>query len=193
VDSKFLRESASAFGVDPATMGVDANVQSVTRRIDRARLSGLSEGAKWLAENRPTPRQADVICHGDFHPLNIMVDGAALSGVIDWADVTLAEPAYDIAGLRVIALYADPGVPGWARGPADVARRLMVRRYMSVYRAAAPLDAGNLPYYEAIRMLSALAFTGEDRPQAGNPWNAPHTKARLIRQFRRVTGVQLRV
>lgn len=193
VDGELLRESARTFGVDLATLGVDADVESVARRIERADLSGLSEGASWLARNRPSPRQADVICHGDFHPLNIMVEGKALVGVIDWANVTLAEPAYDIAGLRVIALYADQGVPVRARGAADLVRRLMVRRYMSVYRAAAPLDTRNLPYYEAIRVLSALAFTGEERPQAGNPWNAPHTKARLIRHFRRITGLQLRI
>ncbi len=188
-----LRESARTFGVDPAGMGVDADVQSVTRRIDHAGLGGLAEGARWLAQHRPAPAQAEVICHGDFHPHNIMVAGGKLSGVIDWADVHLAEPAYDIAGLRVIALFADQGVPRWARPATDVARRLMVRRYMSLYRAAAPLDTRNLSYYEAIRMLSALTFTGEDRPQAGNPWNAPHTKARLIRQFERVSGVRLRI
>jgi aminoglycoside phosphotransferase (APT) family kinase protein len=146
VDGELSRESARTFGVDPATMGVGAGVQIVARRIERSSLSGLSEGARWLAEDRPTPRRADVICHGDFHSNNIMVDGTALSGVMDWADVSLAEPAYDIAGLRVIALYADQGVPAWARGPVDVARRLMVGRYMSVYRAAAPLDTHNLPY-----------------------------------------------
>jgi hypothetical protein len=69
----------------------------------------------------------------------------------------------------------------------------MVGRYMSVYRAAAPLDTRNLPYYQAIRVLSALAFTGEARPQAGNPWNAPHTKARLVRQFERVSGLRVRI
>jgi aminoglycoside phosphotransferase (APT) family kinase protein len=122
-----------------------------------------------------------------------MVEGGKLSGVIDWADVTLAEPAYDIAGLRVITLFADQGVPRWARPATDLARRLMVRSYMRAYRAAAPLDARNLPYYEAIRILSALAFTGEDRPQVGNPWNASHTKARLIRQFEQVSGVRVRL
>ena len=48
-----------------------------------------------------------------------------------------------------------PGVPAWGRGLAGVARRFMVRRYMGVYRAAAPLQARNLPYYEAVRILSA--------------------------------------
>jgi aminoglycoside phosphotransferase (APT) family kinase protein len=191
VGGELLRESAQTFGVDLATMRVEARVEDVGRRIDRAGLGGLSEGARWLVRNRPAPAQAEVISHGDFHPHNIMVEGGRLSGVIDWADVTLAEPAYDIAGLRVIALYADPGVPRWARRPTNMMRRLMVGRYMSLYRSAAPLDTRNLPYYEAIRILSALAFTGEDRPQVGNPWNAPHIKARLVREFERVSGVRV--
>jgi hypothetical protein len=69
----------------------------------------------------------------------------------------------------------------------------MVRRYMSVYRAMAPLQTRNLAYYEAIRILSALAFAGEQRPQAGNPWNAPHTMAVLIRRFEAISGVRVRV
>jgi aminoglycoside phosphotransferase (APT) family kinase protein len=193
VSGERLRESAHTFDVDLATMGVEARVEDVGRRIDRAGLGGLLEGARWLVRHRPAPTQAEVICHGDFHPHNLMIEGGRLSGVIDWADVTLAEPTYDIAGLRVIALYADLGVPRWARGPTNMMRRLMVGRYMSVYRSAAPLDTRHLPYYEAIRILSALAFTGEDRPPAGNPWNAPHIKARLVREFERVSGVRVKI
>jgi aminoglycoside phosphotransferase (APT) family kinase protein len=193
VSGEFVRESARAFGVDLATIGVEADLQRLSERIEREGLGGLSSGATWLVQKRPAPAQAEVLCHGDFHPLNIMVEGTSVSGVIDWANAALAEPAYDISSLRVIALYADPGVPSWARGAVNMARRLMVRRYMSVYRAAAPLETRNLLYYEAIRILSALAFAAEPRIQAGNPWNAPHTVARLVRQFRRITGLQLRI
>jgi hypothetical protein len=84
-------------------------------------------------------------------------------------------------------------MPAWARGVASVARRLMVRHYMSVYRAAAPLQARNLPYYEAVRVLSALTFAGEQRPQAGNPWNAPHTVTALVQRFEGISGVRVRV
>jgi len=188
-----LAERARAFGMDPATMSVKADVQRLHQRIAREGLTGLLPGADWLVGNLPTPAQAEVICHGDFHPLNVMMDGDRLSGVIDWANTAIAEPAYDIAGLRVIALYADPGVPVAARGAATLVRRLMVRRYMSVYRAAAPIETRNLAYYEAIRILSALTFAGEQRPQAGNPWNAPHTVAVLVREFERISGLRVRV
>lgn len=188
-----LADRARAFGVDPATMSVKADVERLHQRIAREGLKGLLPGADWLVAHLPAPVQAEVICHGDFHPLNIMMDGDRLSGVIDWANATLAEPAYDIASLRTIALHADPGVPAAARGAATLVRRLMVRRYMSVYRAAATLETRNLAYYEAIRILSALTFAGEQRPQAGNPWNAPHTVAVLAREFARTSGIRVRV
>lgn len=188
-----LREGARALGVDPAMMGVQADVERLHRRIARERLMGLLPGADWLVDRLPAPAQGEVICHGDFHPLNIMMDGDRLSGVIDWANAVIAEPAYDVAGLCTIALYADPGVPTWARGLAGLARRLMVSRYMGVYRAALPLETRNLAYYEAIRILSALTFAGEQRPQSGNPWNAPHTVAGLVRRFAAISGVRVRV
>jgi len=188
-----LADRLRAFGVDPATMSVKADVQRLHQRIAREGLTGLLPGADWLVGNLPMPAQAEVICHGDFHPLNIMMDGERLSGVIDWANAAIADPAYDIAGLRTIALYADPGVPPAARGAATMVRRLMVRRYMSVYRAAAVLDTRNLAYYEAIRILSALTFAREERPQAGNPWNAPHIVAVLVREFERISGLRVRV
>jgi aminoglycoside phosphotransferase (APT) family kinase protein len=188
-----LRECAQALGLDPLVMGVQADVERLHRRIAREKLAGLLPAADWLVAHFPAPVQAEVICHGDFHPLNIMMDGGRISGVIDWANVVLGEPAYDIAALRTIGFYADLGVPAWARGPATLARRLMVRRYMSLYRAAAPLETRNLPYYEAIRILSALTFAGEQRLQAGNPWNAPHTVKWLVRRFDAITGIRVRV
>jgi len=84
-------------------------------------------------------------------------------------------------------------VPAAARGVAPLVRRLMVRRYMSVYRAAAPLETRNLAYYEAIRILSALIFAGEPRSQPANPWNAPHTVKRLVCEFERISGIRVRV
>jgi aminoglycoside phosphotransferase (APT) family kinase protein len=188
-----VRESAGALGVDPAVMGVQADVERLHRRIVRDGLKALRPAADWLVGHFPAPVQAAVICHADFHPLNIMMDGNRLSGVIDWANVVIGEPAYDVAALRTIAFYVDPGVPAWARGPTNLARRLMVRRYMSLYRAAAALETRNLPYYEAVRILSALIFAAEERPPAGNPWNAPHTVGRLVGAFERTSGIPVRL
>ena len=41
--------------------------------------------------------------------------------------------------------------------------------------------------------LSRRNLTYDFRPQVGNPWNAPRTKARLIREFERVSGVHVQI
>ncbi|WP_338720644.1 aminoglycoside phosphotransferase family protein [Devosia sp. XK-2] len=47
----------------------------------------------------------DRLCHGDFHPFNIMVDGDR-SGIIDWLDATLGPAAADIArSYMLVALH----------------------------------------------------------------------------------------
>ncbi|HLG48523.1 MAG TPA: phosphotransferase [Reyranella sp.] len=193
VSGEGLRESARALGVDPAVMGVQADLERLRRRIVRDGLDALLPAADWLLGHIPAPVQAEVICHGDFHPLNIMMEGGRVSGVIDWANVVICEPAYDIAALRTIGLYVDLGLPAWARDASNLARRLMVGRYMTLYRATAPLETRNLAYYEAIRILSALIFAGEPRSQPANPWNAPHTVKRLVGAFERTTGIRVRV
>jgi aminoglycoside phosphotransferase (APT) family kinase protein len=38
-----------------------------------------------------------VVSHGDLHVRHILVDGDAASGVIDWGDVCLADPAVDLS------------------------------------------------------------------------------------------------
>jgi hypothetical protein len=64
------------------------------------------------------PRKA-AICHGDFHPLNILADKNQPTGVIDWANAVIAEPAMDvgsaIANISAVPLEGDRdrGKPWW--------------------------------------------------------------------------------
>ncbi len=43
--------------------------------------------------------------HGDLHPRNVLVDRGALSGVIDWGDITAGDRATDLASIWM--LFAD--------------------------------------------------------------------------------------
>jgi aminoglycoside phosphotransferase (APT) family kinase protein len=47
------------------------------------------------AEDLPPP-EAPVVAHGDLHFRHLLVDGGHASGVIDWGDVCLADPAIDL-------------------------------------------------------------------------------------------------
>lgn len=80
--------------------------------------------------------------HGDLHPRNVLVEGGAISAVIDWGDITSGDPATDLAALwmlfddplaRRAALAAYGGV-----SPATLARA----RGWAVHLGAALLDNG---------------------------------------------------
>lgn len=43
--------------------------------------------------------------HGDLHPRNVLVEGGALSGIIDWGDMTAGDRATDLASIWM--LFAD--------------------------------------------------------------------------------------
>jgi aminoglycoside phosphotransferase (APT) family kinase protein len=54
----------------------------------------------------------DQICHGDFHPANILLTTQG-DVVIDWNDATLGNPLADVARFSVLALgaVATPQIP----------------------------------------------------------------------------------
>jgi aminoglycoside phosphotransferase (APT) family kinase protein len=45
--------------------------------------------------------------HGDLHARNVLVEGGALCGVIDWGDITAGDPATDVASIWM--LFEEPG------------------------------------------------------------------------------------
>lgn len=60
------------------------------------------------AEDLPPP-EAPVVTHGDLHFRHLLVDGGRASGVIDWGDVCLADPAID---LSLLWSFVAPGQRG---------------------------------------------------------------------------------
>lgn len=75
--------------------------------LDRAagRLAAMGDGvdrgrieAAWSALRRlPASSAPPSWLHGDLHPLNILVDGGSVSGVVDFGDMTAGDRATDLA------------------------------------------------------------------------------------------------
>ncbi len=193
IDGKHLAASAQSHGIDPALLTVVGELGRIRGRIAKTGLIGLLPGIDWLERNLRRPQEAEVICHGDFHPLNIMVAGDRLVGVIDWPQAIAAEPAFDVACTLVLLRFADAGFAGPLRSLFELARAMLVRRYLAAYRAARPFRDANIAYYEALRVLSALVSAGEYPPGPRNPWHKPHVLAALYRHFEAVSGVKVEV
>ncbi len=169
--------------------GVLAELQE---RVARSSFAGLAPGLQWLEANRPAGGGEQVICHGDFHPENILSEAGELTGVLDWELAVVAEPAFDVGNTLVLLGRAEPDVRrgfGWL---ARLAQRVLASRYYSVYRAARPLDAQAVRYYEAYRCFRSFLGTVEGRWAEG-PGPAPWSARRLAAAFRKLTAVAIEV
>jgi aminoglycoside phosphotransferase (APT) family kinase protein len=191
VPGEALLASARAHGLDPALFTLAGELRRLAGRIERARLTGLEDGIAWLERNRPAPAQPEVVCHGDFHPLNVVMAEGVVTGVVDWSQAISAEPAFDVAATRALLLFPSVDAPPWLGWLVAPVRRLIVRRYVEGYRAAAPLETHNLPYFEGLRILAALIFVGERRSGPRNPWSTPPVLATICRRFERLSGVRV--
>lgn len=183
-----------AIGRDTITL--EGHLAQLESRIVRGSLDGLRPAMAWLLERRPPEPGRRVICHGDFHPHNILVSGSTVTAVIDWPNTIVADPAYDVAATKTI-LSLTPvelsAVPGALRWLVRVARPVMVKRYLMGYGRRRSLDPGALAYYEALSCMRGLARAAESRHRRGpvptNPLDASSFAERLAAHFSRITGI----
>ena len=83
----------------------------------------------------------DRLCHGDFHPANVM-RSAHGGTVIDWSNATAGDLTADIAQTLLIVNLGEPP-PGSAlaiRRLDAVGRRIIRSRYLAVYARRQPFD-----------------------------------------------------
>jgi aminoglycoside phosphotransferase (APT) family kinase protein len=186
------------------THTVEGQIALLEARIIRSALLGLAPAQGWLRANQPTVGGPQVICHGDFHPLNILVDGGReVSGVLDWPNMLFAERACDVAASRAILRYAPVDlapVPGHLRWLVRAAPLALAHRFMVGHRRAEPLDEAALRYYEALACMRQLVRVAENRTAADakgaaplNPLDASRFGERLGRRFAKLTGVTPRL
>ena len=83
----------------------------------------------------------DSLCHGDFHPANILMAGDE-PVLIDWTNTMRGDPAADVARTRMIIRLgeAPPGTSFALRALTFVGRNLLLSLYLRSYRNVRPLD-----------------------------------------------------
>jgi len=184
-------------GLEPKNLTFDAHLAQLADRASRGRLSGLAPGFEWLVQRRPPRPEPRAICHGDFHPYNILMAGNQVTGVLDWPHTIVADPAFDVATTLVILKLVPMGISDLGaplRWLASAARPLLVGAYLRRYRRRRPLDREKLAYYEAAACMKALVRAGELRgaPAGETAPNVLFESAyteRVLNHFRALTGV----
>ena len=190
IDPEPVRRALARAGVRRMRWPSSATCGSWNARSSGRSLVGLRPGARWLADNRPPAVEDTVVCHGDFHPLNVLVDQGRVSGVIDWSArrLRLGDPAYDVGATAAILAHGPVNVPDLLAGPINLGRRCFVAAYRRAYVRDRPIDRDRIRYYEALRSLVFLVEAGAAR-QAEAGVIPPILKRTAFGDERTVRGV----
>jgi len=136
----------------------------------------LTAAARWLIDH-PLPSAAEVLCHGDLHPFNLLADGDHVT-VLDWSAALLAPRTHDV-GFTSLLLGEPPLLVPAALRPlvrgvgAGLARRF-VRRYQ--LHANVTIEVADLQWHQGVACLRALVEVagwvrnGLIQNQDGHPW-----------------------
>ena len=80
--------------------------------------------------------QPAAVIHLDLHPLNVLVEGARVTAVLDWANQRIGDPRADIARTRSILGLA-PLPDGIDRAAATAALRALEASWLAAYEGVA--------------------------------------------------------
>lgn len=158
-------------------LGVLDHRLSLPRRVaatlDVPELTSALSAAEALAPRAINDER--VVCHGDFHPLNVIVDDTRAS-VIDWTDAALGPREADVS--RTALLFDVAVIAAKSAVERAVLSRVgprMSRRYVHAYEQHAPLDHDLMKVWEVfhalhgwaqLEMLQAGGFEGESSSAA---------------------------
>lgn len=111
---------------------------------------------RWFDAHRPEAVR-EVVCHGDLHALNVLVNGEV--AVIDWEMAAIGDPAFDIARTKLLLNAVPMEIPAAARPLLQRLGRRAASRFEAAYLALSPVPAQAIHWYEALhaaRMASLI-------------------------------------
>ncbi len=195
--SSGVANSLRDFGIAAEAFRIAGQLRLLQRYVTEPALVHLKPVVNWLIENRPDERDELSICHGDFHPGNVMVDGGRVSGVLDWPGALLADAEYDVAVSLVLMTVAGPSlVPEAPPGIFDA----FAAAHLDSYSRRRTLDPVRLRYYRAHRAVRAFirgtvvrtpGVDPELAPRDQYPWAEEGALRRLASVIKETTGIDV--
>jgi aminoglycoside phosphotransferase (APT) family kinase protein len=195
IDPQPIRDQLDREG-DEAPSTVDGLLGMLERLAAGFQRADLAAAARWLLEHPPPPA-ADVVCHGDLHPFNLLVSDKRVT-VLDWSNCMLAPRTHDVAFTSLMLAEPSIAVPAPLRPLLRSAGRLLARRFIRRYERNAQVTVApaELAWHRAVVCLRALTEVaswvhhGVVADHESHPWLVigQVTAARLSA----VTGIEVR-
>jgi len=142
-------------------------------------LSG--ENARLQAWLDRVPARAPALLHLDYHPLNVLADGARLSAVLDWANARPGDPRADLA--RTVSILRLAPLPV---GPVGAAARGTIRLLEAGWRRGYEQTAGPMGDMRPFYAWAGAMMERDLAQHVGHPGAAWLTEAHMdrIRRWR---------
>jgi aminoglycoside phosphotransferase (APT) family kinase protein len=158
---------------------LEGRLRGLKKNADRH--SWLLDSVNWLLDSQPAQPAQLAICHGDFHPLNILVSEGRVTGVLDWPGFIIADPVLDVAFTTVLLSIAGDHV--FPQINIDE----FVREYLATYMADNSIDLTNFEYYKVLRCVTALV----DGIEGQELWRRPPILRSLVEYIQSITGIEV--
>ena len=166
-----LREIPHAFASDATRAQspgdepplLDRLLKIIADRVENGPLPGLREALQRISQRAPRFRSSpQSIVHMDYHPLNVMVHGMRVTGVIDWVNTDVGDRHLDAAMTAVILSSSALEHPRWMRDNlvGNGLRASFAALYMPLYHAMAPMNFERFRYCQAVAALLRLSMLG---------------------------------
>ena len=139
-----------------------AQREQLERQIERA--EGFSEDKKRRALEHAArlPDDSRALCHGDFHPGNILFnqDNNHQAVIIDWSAATRGHPLADVARTSVLFEIARilSSAPVQVRIIMKFARRLLHTHYLQAYLKLRPGTLDDIEFWRVPQRFAGAAW-----------------------------------
>jgi aminoglycoside phosphotransferase (APT) family kinase protein len=188
IDPAPLAKAIHAAGIDQSVLFVGYRFESFKKRASE--FPWLDPVVEWLVNNRPAEPAKLSICHGDYHPLNILVENDEVIGVLDWSGFLIGDPAIDIGNTIVLITIPFKHVaPTLGFDFSNVDFQDVAEIYLQAYQSEKSLDRTHLDYYRVNRCANALMEGAQGQPV----WQHPLIVRELRQYIYSATGISLRL
>ncbi len=179
----FVRTQSKLHKLDPASPGLreipralaplaglsadspllDRVLAIIAGRVETGPLPGLREALNLVTQRAARFRAVPAsLVHMDYHPLNVMVDGVRVTGVLDWVNADVGDRHLDAAMTAVILSSSALEKPRWMRDNVvgNGLRASFAALYVPLYHAMGPIDFERFRYCQAVAALLRLSMLG---------------------------------
>jgi len=180
IDPKPIVKKITEGSLDIGLLSFESRLEWLRTNVN-LNFNWLNEAVEWLFENRPNDPEILSVCHGDFHPMNLLFNDGKVQAILDWSLFLIGDPAMDVAWTIFLIT-----IPMKLISP-DLDSEQIREMYLKGYRKTKPLDETNISYYGTVRSVIALT----EGVQGHAIWRHPEIIQLLRTSIYEITGVNI--